>query len=199
MPTHSVQIATITSAAYKDLKLKGDFVKKVEEYLQNADMWEASYVLHRCLFPMIRVLRLSDKAACGGMSKIVYYVHKTDEAIAKSMFTLRDLKYFRDHRAADAEEVEGMDLSDDFGDDDDSADGDAGLAVPDMLDDEPELEDDEGVHLGEQIHAFWNKRRSKLIAPLSLAGWFCSPIADIRKDVVEHEIGADRLDVEEVV
>ena len=49
-------IATITSAAYKDLKLKGDFVKKVEEYLQNADMWEASYVLHRCLctMPLVR-------------------------------------------------------------------------------------------------------------------------------------------------
>lgn len=193
-------IATITSAAYKDLKLKGDFVKKVEEYLQNADMWEASYVLHRCLFPMIRVLRLSDKAACGGMSKIVYYVHKTDEAIAKSMDSLKDLKYFLDHQAADANEVEGVDLADDF-EDDDSGDGDAGIAVPNLSDDEDEKEEDndEGEHLGEQIHAFWNRRRSKLITPLSLAGWFCSPIADIRKDVVAHEIGANRLDVEEVV
>ena len=191
-------LATISSAAYQDLKLKG-FALKVEEYLKDDDMWKATYELQRCLFPMIRVLHLSDKAACGGMSKIVYYVHKTDEAIAKSMVALRDLKYFRDHRAADAEEVEGMDLADDFEDDDDSADGDAGLAVPDMSDDETEEDDDEGVHLGEQIHAFWNKRRSKLITPLSLAGWFCSPIADIRKDVVEHEIGANRLDVEEVV
>ena len=59
-------LATISSAAYKDLKLKG-FAKKVEEYLSDPDMWEATFTLQRCLFPMICVLRLSDKSACGGM------------------------------------------------------------------------------------------------------------------------------------
>jgi hypothetical protein len=43
------------------------------------------------------------------------------------------------------------------------------------------------------------EKASKLITPLSLAGWFCSPDADIRKDVVDHEIGANRLDVEKVI
>ena len=70
----------ISSAAYKDLKLKG-FALKVEECLKDDDMWKVTYELQRCLFPMIRVLRLCDKSACGGMSKIIYYVHKTDEAI----------------------------------------------------------------------------------------------------------------------
>ena len=87
-------VATISSAAYIGLKLKGEFHRKVEEYLLNPDMWAAAYVVQRCLFPMIRVLRLSDKAACGGMSKIVFFVHKTDEALSKSMGLLKNLKYF---------------------------------------------------------------------------------------------------------
>lgn len=116
-------IATISSAAYKDLKLKG-FPIKVEEYLNNDDMWQATYELQRCLFPMIRCLRLSDKSACGGMSKIVYYVHKTDEAIRKSMDSIKDLKYFADHVPQDADEVDGLDLVDDFDDDDDDGTND---------------------------------------------------------------------------
>ena len=50
-------IATINSAAYIGLKLKG-FPKKVEEFLSNPDTWEATFVLQSCLFPMIHVLRL---------------------------------------------------------------------------------------------------------------------------------------------
>jgi hypothetical protein len=197
-------MATITSAAYIDLKLKG-FPKKVEEYLSNSDMWEATYIVQRCLFPMIRVLRLGDKAACGGMSKVLYYVHKTDEAIAQSMDALKNLKYFADHEEADANDMEGLDLDDDFNDDD--SDDEAGTAVvtdeqEDADDDNVENdsdEDEETLHLGEKILSFWKKRRQKLITPLSTAGWFCSPDADIRKDVVDHEIGADRLEIEKVI
>jgi hypothetical protein len=188
-------VATITSAAYKDLKLKG-FPLKVEEFLLDNDMWEATYTVQRCLFPMIRVLRLSDKSACGGMSKILYYVHKTDEAIGKSMEALKDLKYFADHEPADADEEEGIDLVDDGADSDDSDQEE----TEELSDDEAEASDDEEVlHLGEKISAFWYKRRQKLITPLSIAAWFCSPHPDIRADVVAHEIGADRLVVEEVI
>jgi hypothetical protein len=77
-------LATIALAGYIDLKLKG-FPKKVEAYLQNPDMWEATFVLHCCLFPMICVLRLGDKSARRGMSQIVNLVHQTDEAIKNSM------------------------------------------------------------------------------------------------------------------
>jgi hypothetical protein len=84
-------LATISLVAYKDLELRG-FAKKAEAYVPDADMWEATFVLQRCLFPMICVLRLGDKSACGGMSKIIYFVHKTDKAIRNSMELLRDLK-----------------------------------------------------------------------------------------------------------
>jgi hypothetical protein len=196
-------MATINSAAYIDLKLKG-FPKKVEAFISNNDMWEATFILQRCLFPMIRVLRLGDVAACGGMSKIVYFVHKTDEAIQKSMVLLKELKYFADHQPADADDVEGVDLADDDFDDDDSvASTDA---VPDIDEDDEEVEDEsvdeedaDVLHLGEQILAIWKKRREKLITPLSIAGWFCSPDPDIRMDVITHAIGADRLEVETVI
>jgi Protein of unknown function (DUF 659) len=192
-------LATISSAAYKDLKLKG-FPKKVEEYLLNVDMWQATYEVQRCLFPMIRVLRLADKSACGGMSKIVYYVHKTDEAIRKSMDSLKDLKFFADHVPADAEDVEGLDETDDFDDDDEGADERGGVVVQEQLSDDDEAEEaEEGLHLGQQLLAFWKKRRLPLITPLSLAAWYCSPHPDVREDCVAHELGADRLKVESVI
>jgi hypothetical protein len=39
-------------------------------------------------------------------------------------------------------------------------------------------------HLGEQILDFWNMQQQKLITPLSIAAWFCSPEEEIRKDVL---------------
>ena len=192
-------IATISSAAFKNLKLKS-FADKVVEDLENPDMWEAAYILQRCLFPMIRVLRLGDKSACGGMSKLVYYVHKTDESIRKSIDSLRDLKYFADKDPLEAEDVDGLDLVDDF--DDDASEGEVNhnfVTFEEDDDDESTVADHMLSSFGEQILLFWNKRREKLITPLSLAGWFCSPVAEIRQDVLEHEIGADRLKVEEVI
>jgi hypothetical protein len=70
--------------------------------------------------------------------------------------------------------VEGIDL-DDGEDSDDDADMD-----PVEDDDEtattptnPDI--DTPKHLGEQVLEFWEKRKQKLITPLSIAGWFCSP------------------------
>jgi hypothetical protein len=191
-------LATINSAAYINLKLKG-VSKMVEAFLGNADMWEVTFSLQCCLFPMIQVLQLGDMAACGGMSKMLYYVHKTDKAIEKSMVLLKDLKYFDDHQPSDADDVEGIDLLDDFDDDSDSLDGEEAI----LDNDEEAVDEDEDfteyLHLGEHILAFWKKHREKLITPLSIAGWFCSPMPDIRKDVVAHETGADRLEVEKVI
>ena len=193
-------LATISSAAFKALKLKG-FSQKVVEYLENPDMWEATYILMRCLYPMIRVLCLADKSACGGMSKLVYYVHKTDESIRKSMELLRDLKYFADHEPSDADDVDGIDLCDDFDDDSSETEYDEKGPVDDddVVDDESTVCDAQLLSLGEQILLFWEKRREKLITPLSLAGWFCSPVFEIRQDVINYEVGADRLKVEEVI
>ena len=202
-------LATINSAAYIDLKLKG-FSKKVEEYLSNPEMWVATFVIQRCLFPMIRVLRLCDKSALGGMSKIVYYVHKTDEAIEKSMDALNELRFFDNYDREDAEDVDGVDLQNDFQEDDESMD-DSSVEeeepepLVDNTDDDTDDEDSEAEeetvprNLGERIKSFWLLRRSKLITPLSLAAWYCCPHPDIRQDVRDHEIGGNRLDVETVI
>ena len=197
-------LATIASAAYKDLKLKG-FPKKVEEFLSNPNMWEATFVLQRCLYPMLRCLRLGDTSACGGMSKVVYYVHETDKALARSMELLKDLTYFADHFPSDADDVEGLDLKDDFNDSDGDASG-----VVEEVESESDDEDDDGsveeLHLGEKISLFWKKRCQKLITPLSLAAWFCSPSAEIRNDVRtfeqegnRRETGTNRLEIEAVI
>jgi hypothetical protein len=87
-------VATISSIAYLDLKLKG-FPKKVEAYILNPDMWQAAFVIQHCLFPMIKVLWLGDKSECGGMSKLVFYVYQTNKAIQKSMELLKDFKFFQ--------------------------------------------------------------------------------------------------------
>jgi hypothetical protein len=188
-------VATISSVAYIALKLKG-FPQKVEAYILNPDMWQASYVIQRCLFPMIKVLRLADKSQCGGMSKLVYYVHQTDISIRKSMELLKDLKYFRTARPSDANDVDGCDLQDDQGSDDEAA--------MDPIDDDDETDGtttnpETAKHLGELILEFWEKRRLKLITPLSIAGWFCSPEECIRQDVLANATGAHRLQVESVI
>jgi hypothetical protein len=192
-------MATITSAAYIDLKLKG-LAKKVEEYLSNPDMWIAAYTIQRCLFPMIRVLRLCDQSACGGMSKIVFYVHRTDEALERSMESLKNLALFRDYGEHDAED-DDEDLDDDDETNDEEADVQHDGSDHDDSDSETTDEEEEDVnnHLGEQIVSFWKKRRTRLITPLSLAGWFCSPHDAIRQDVREHEKGVDRLEIEKVI
>jgi Protein of unknown function (DUF 659) len=190
-------VATISSVAYLDLKLKG-FPKKVEAYILNPDMWQAAFVIQRCLFPMIKVLRLGDKSECGGMSKLVFYVHQTDKAIQKSMELLKDLKYFRTAQPSDANDVEGIDLDDGEDSDDDAAmdpveDDDDTATAPTN----PDIETPK--HLGEQVLEFWEKRKQKLITPLSIAGWFCSPEELIRRDVVANATGAHRLEVESVI
>ena len=43
----------------------------------------------------------------------------------------------------------------------------------------PVVQDESQLHLGEQILYYWNKRRIKLITPLGVAGWYCSPDAEI--------------------
>jgi hypothetical protein len=171
---------------------------KVEAYLQNPDMWEATFVLHRCLFPMIRVLRLGDKSACGGMSQIVYLVHQMDEAIKNSMELLRDLKYFRMSHPREANDVDGLDGG---GDDDGMESDDAAMLDPEEDSDAEAVEENLVIrqHLGEQILDFWNIRRQKLITILSVAAWFCSPEAEIQKDVLENGTGQDRQAIDGVI
>jgi hypothetical protein len=190
--------ATVSSAAYRDLKLNKGVPKKVEAFLKLKPMWDATFNLLRCVFPVLRVLRLADKASCGGMSKLHYYVRMTDKAIAASMTTLDDLEYFRNHVPADADDDDDG-LEDGFSDDDstvppppiddDSDDGDS----------DDDSDDSDERTLGENIEMYWKKRRQRLITPLSLAGWFCSPIPEIREDCKNNETGLNRLEVEEVI
>jgi hypothetical protein len=201
--------ATMASAAYKDLKLKG-FAKTVEAFVADKNMWNAVYLLLRCIFPVFRVLRLADKAACGGMSKLMYYVRRTDVAMLQSKDLLEDMQYFKDKTELDAEnqdefddEPKGEDVN--GGDDDSKAEVTYGTAVSsddDESDDESNnSRDDESgeLHLGEKIVVAWEKRRKKLITPLSLAGWFCSPLPEIRQDVQGNGGGVYRLEVEGVI
>jgi hypothetical protein len=157
-------------------------------------MWEATIVIQQSLFPMICVLRLGDKLSCGSMSQIVYYVHQTDEAFKNSMGLLKDLKYFRTARPSDANYVDDREF-DDTSDSDNGAQQDPVVNGDDDDDTPIALE----KHLGEQMLDFWNVRREKLITPLSIAAWFCSPQEEIRKDVLANSTGQDQAAVDLVI
>ena len=107
---------------------------------------------------------------------------------------LMSLKYFDDHQAVDADE-DSDDMLEDSDNDDDSLNG----ANETVLDDGEEEQSVVELTFGESISCFWLKCREKLITPFSITGQFCSPDPDIRKDVEEHEIGANRLDMEAVI
>jgi hypothetical protein len=48
LPLCGPLVATTSSVAYIGLKLKG-FPKKVEQYILNPDIWQAAFVIQRCL------------------------------------------------------------------------------------------------------------------------------------------------------
>jgi hypothetical protein len=69
--------------------------------------------------------------------------------------------------------VDGIDLDDGEDSEDDAVmdpveDNDEINGTPNPVTDTPQ-------HLGEQILEFWNKQKQKLMTPLLIAGWFCSP------------------------
>jgi hypothetical protein len=77
-------------------------------------MWQAAFVIQRCLFPMIKVLHWGTSPNVGGQANwfITFIIHQTNKAIQKSMELLKDLKYFQTARPSDANDVEGIDLDD---------------------------------------------------------------------------------------
>jgi hypothetical protein len=54
-------------------------------------------------------------------------------------------------------------------------------------------------HLGEQILDFWKMQQQKLVTPLSIAAWFCSPEEEIRKDVLAFGTGQDWMAIDGVI
>ena len=151
-------------------------VQRVKKIVEDKLFWEATYVVTRALFPVLRILRLADKSA-PGMDKLYYYLRQTDRAIENSLAAITTLDYFKEYRDGDDEddEYDAMDAenNDDHGEE---FDGDG---QPDDDDDNNEDDDDDSIDsvtdgLGPLIKQIWEKRCSKMETDYAMAGKLCA-------------------------
>jgi hypothetical protein len=197
-------MATLSSAEYKRLKLTRRCVQLAEKFLEDDDMWNGLFVLVRCLFPPLRVLRLADKQS-PGMDQIHYFVRKTDVALQRSVQSFSQMSFFdpavdteddnetvaseansegateleNDHEAnaefeAVIAEAYDSDSDSDNADGDTESDEELVAGLPTGID---------GGDLGQNIMQLWKKRRPKLVSDFAVAGWLLCPLEQVRRDV----------------
>jgi hypothetical protein len=199
-------MATLASAQYKNLKLKKNVVKQVENFLENTMMWKALFVLVRCLFPPLRVLRLADKCT-PGMDQLYYFVRRTDFALENSIKHFETVDYFSNYEPS-AELANDDDEDTALDDDGGGANDDFQAVLDDAYDGDSEEDGDDDTDteagggekpgIGESIIKLWYKRRPQLVSDFAIAGWLLSPLEEIREDAKrnkapEHAEAMDRV------
>jgi hypothetical protein len=200
-------LATLASPEYKGLELKKSVVRKVEAFLNDKQMWKCCYVLIRCLFPALHVLRLADKCT-PGMDSLYYFVSRTDSAMARSTAAFREMGYFSTS-VGNYPEYEELDEMDDANDDvpaEGGEDGEYDELLEDAMDDPQVSEDDDddpddlsnlglpkglsGTELGSNIIELWRRRRTKLVSDFAIAGWLLSPLEEVRAHAKQYRDGS---------
>jgi hypothetical protein len=176
--------------------------------------WDHLLLIVQVFKPVLKVLRLCDKRA-PAMDQLYYFVRKMDGIITKIKEKLNNLAdeyeecaglttgtqmvncWLRQNDRRLDNELIDVRNSNNEGDDSDSYDND------DFDDETNVLEDDmdsingdenstEPDKLGDKITTIWTKRSKALRTDISIAGWMCSPIDEIRTDCYKHHNGEHR-------
>ena len=200
-------MATLASAEYKGLKIKAKVVTRAEKSVEDVEMWEGLFVLVRCLFPPLRVLRLADKQT-PGMDQLYCFVRRTDQAMEKLIKPISEMSFFKE-LACDVDDDEEMETIDCEPDEEDVAlETLIDEAYDDTDDEEPQKDDPPstslptgiiGSDLGQNILQLWKKRRKKLVSDFAIAGWLLSPLEEVRQDVKANRTGDDNAAMDRVL
>ena len=168
--------ATVHSTAWKNLKRNDPIIKRAASDIKDADHWQRLYILLRALWPVLKLLRISDSNK-PGMDKIVYLVNRARKALENSTEFLSDSKLF-----GEVDKAELSAIAVDGEDDDDDSDDD--LSV-DAEDEEQETGDDnEELFLSDRLLSIFDRRTDKtLVHGFSVTAWILSVDPDIRADV----------------
>ena len=175
--------ATVHSTPWKNLKRNDPIIKRAASDIKDANHWQRLYILLRALWPVLKLLRISDSNK-PGMDKIVYLVHKARMSLENSTEFLSDCELFGEVSEADLTtiEVDGDDSDDDESDDELSVDGEEEGTSEDGT--EEQGEEDNELFLSSKLLSTFDKRTNKtLIHGFSVTAWILSVAPEIRADV----------------
>ena len=162
--------------------------KKIIEFLKKESTWEFMTQFVRAVFPMLIVLRLSDRKD-PVMDKLLFYVFRMDKTLDKSKAILDDLEVkTRGPSWRILNDIKEPDLD---------VDDDGHFEESDEEDGTVSCSDDSAAtgtekSLGQSVVDIWMKRREKLVSDFAIAGWLLSPIPEIYKDSADNMTGKYR-------
>jgi hypothetical protein len=165
--------ATVANQKWHALERK-PIMKRAEEDIKCAKYWKSSYVLLRAVFPLLKLLRLSDSNK-PGMDKMYYYINQARSSLEKSKESLNDDNLF-DILGCDRTTAQDAAFSNDS---------------EEETENEVEEEGDENEATGndtnagtvyEQMRKSFESRMSKLSHDYAILGWICCVHPDVRKD-----------------
>ena len=176
--THMLRVkdalmSTIHSVEFKEhMQLKGNKKnkKKLEwavSFLENRSMWKLLFLLTKAIYPVLRILRLSDRSEAG-MHMLYYYYLKADESLQ-----------------AQREELNKLDasmLSDRFAVEFKS--DNQHEAFTGDKDEEPALIDEMNARnssevLGDAIIELWDARKGQLVSDYAIAAYLLNPMEEV--------------------
>jgi len=177
--------ATVISPKWLNLKDKRKILDRAAEDVRYDVFWKQCYVLLRSIWPLLKLLRLSDTNT-PGMDKMYYLAEKAMQALKKSKKDLEDTTLFGNDECS-------MDIEEDGKYSDSESEEDEGLLETSGLgedadasssgQEEEEEEDSVELTLHDKMMKSVEKRMGPLGHDYAILGWICSVHPDVRKDV----------------
>jgi len=196
------------------LRLAPEFCVAAQRQL----LFDAFFQTTRLVYPILRVLRLSDQKVAA-MDKLYFYVRQADANLTKwvdqvdktltKLATADFIKLVGGKDLMKKYELSSLSDSESDADDDSSSDEEEDsdgegeeIEVDKDLedsDDEEEPHDDDEETFPEAIVRLWKKRRPKLAHDYSRAGWLLAPNSIIHADAKANRSAEDNTAMERVL
>ena len=177
-------LATVHSTKWAAF-LKGNnkaVIKRAEADIKDKPFWKRVYILLRAVWPVLKLLRISDSNK-PGMDKMFYLNYKTTQAIEKSKEALDDVTLFSstDTSLADAESDALYSESEDEEEEEEEEEVDEEEEEEEVVVDETDF-----MSLSAKLSHFFEKRSKNLNHDFAITAWLLSVHPDIRQDVKER-------------
>ena len=160
---------------------------KITSLVQSKSFWNHVLVCLKCMFPLLKLLRLCDKKE-PAMDRLYYYVRQADSSLKVSKECINDIqKEFiaKDPRMKSEyyhiavvknDIVVEYEFDDEYEHSDDESDDETGNT---------RKGGDKG-DLGSLVLQHWEKRRPRLVHSYAITAWMLSPIPEVMEDAKNY-------------
>ena len=160
---------------------------KIISLVQSKSFWNHVLVCLKCMFPLLKLLRLCDKKE-PAMDRLYYYVRQTDSSLKDSKECINDIQkeFIAKDPRMKSEYYHIAVVKND-------------IVVENEFDDEYEHSDDESddetgntrkggdkEDLGSLVLQHWEKRRPRLVHSYAITAWMLSPIPEVMEDAKNY-------------